>query len=172
MKKIFIWLDYHLEEILLCILLAVIACLLFLQIVLRISTSNTLSWPEEIARYCFVYIAFFCIPMCIRDNRMLKVDIIVGLFPEKIKKYLMYLGDFLCLIVWCYLFYFSWSVLTNALNRPTYSQTLGYNMVLLYGMPFFALALAVFRGIQRIIRESHRLWGKKPENDSAEGSDR
>lgn len=161
MTRVLKWLDGHLEEILLSILLAVIACLLFLQIVLRLVTKSTLSWPEEVSRYCFVYIAFFCIPMCIRDNRMLKVDIIVGLFPERMKKFLMYFGDIFCLALWGFLFYHAWFVLQNAVSRPTYSQTLGYNMILLYGMPFFALGLAVLRGIQRVFRTSREVFGHR-----------
>ena len=167
MKKILRWLDGHLEEVFLGILLAVIACLIFLQILLRLFTGSTLSWPEEVSRYCFVYIAFICIPMCIRDNRMLKVDIIVDLFPKKLKTYLMYVGDILCLALWIYLFYFSWDVMQNSLARPTYSQTLGYNMVLLYGMPFFTLALAVLRGVQRVYRMTRKLFGRKV-SDSVE----
>lgn len=152
MKKVFHWLDENFEETILAFFLAVIACLLFIQIVLRTFFSTSLSWAEEVARYCYVYIAFFCIGLCIKRNRMLKVDIIVDFFPEKSRKILKFFGDVLCLVLWCTLFYYSFYVLKSAIDKPQYSQTLGYNEVIIYGMPVFAFALAVIRGIQRLIR--------------------
>ena len=161
MKKISHWLDEYFEEVILCILLAAIALILFIQIILRTFFKSSLSWAEEIARNCYVYIAFFCMPLCIKRNKMLKVDIIVDFFPERMRNILKYIGDVLCFCLWVVLFYFSFRVIRSAYLKPTYSQTLGYNEILIYGMPTFVFGLAVFREIQRLVRIAPETFGTK-----------
>ena len=163
MKKVFKWLDLYLEEAILCVLLAAMTCVMFMQICLRFLFHNTLIWPEEFSRYCFIYTAFFCIPMCIKLNKMLKVDIVVNFIPEKIRQYVLYLGDLVSFAIWMYLWVYSWDVLRNALETPSYSQTMGFNEVIIYGMPVVALGLATFRGIQRLVREGRKLAVQKKE---------
>ena len=167
MKKIIKWLDSNLEECILCVLLAVMTCVLFLQICLRTFTHNSLLWAEELARDCFIYSAFFCIPMCVRRNTMLKVDIIVASFPEKIRKYLIFAGDVITTALWLYLWYFAYNVLNTAIAAPTYSSTMGFNLAWIYGMPFVAFALAAFRGVQRLIRTGKEVFGSGAKEEKA-----
>lgn len=167
MKKLLKWLDSYVEEAILCVLLAAIACVMFLQICLRFIFHNTLIWPEEFCRYCFIYTAFFCIPLCVKLNKMLKVDIIVGFIPEKIRRYVLYLGDLVSFVIWTYLWVYAWDVLQTALETPSYSQTMGFNEAWIYGMPVVALGLATFRGIQRLWNEGRKLAQKKQEGRNA-----
>lgn len=158
MKRIFCWLNKYAEEAILSVLLAAMTCVMFMQIYLRFIFHNTLIWPEEFSRYCFIYTAFFCIPLCIKLNKMLKVDIIVNFVPEKIRGYVLYLGDLVAFAIWTFLWVYSFDVLTNALENPSYSQTMGFNEAWIYGMPCVALGLATFRGIQRLIIEGKKLF--------------
>lgn len=168
MKKVMKWLDNYLEETILSVLLAALACIMFMQICLRFLFHNTLIWPEELARDCFIYTAFFCIPLCIRRNTLLKVDIVVDFLPEKIKTIVMYIGDIVTCLIFGFLWISSWDVLKNALAVPDVSQTMGFNMVLIYGMPFFALALGMFRSVQRLIRTGKMFLTKKSEEKEVE----
>ena len=53
--KILRWLDAHFEEVLLAILLIVIACVSFLQVVIRkVPFIPALTWAEEFCRFCWV----------------------------------------------------------------------------------------------------------------------
>lgn len=158
MKRIFCWLNKYAEEAILSVLLAAMTCVMFMQICLRFIFHNTLIWPEEFSRYCFIYTAFFCIPLCIKLNKMLKVDVIVNFVPEKIRGYVLYLGDLVAFAIWTFLWVYSFDVLTNALENPSYSQTMGFNEAWIYGMPCVALGLATFRGIQRLIIEGKKLF--------------
>lgn len=157
MKKILKWLDNYLEEAILSTLLAVMTCIMFLQICLRFLFHNTLIWPEELARDCFIYTAFFCIPLCIRRNTLLKVDIIVDFLPKKIKTVVLYLGDIVTFLIFGFLWINSWDVLTNSLSTPGVSQTMGFDLTWIYGMPFVALALGMFRSLQHLVRTGRGL---------------
>ncbi len=157
MKKVIDWLDRNLEECILAVLLATMTCVMFMQICLRFIFHNTLIWPEELARDCFIYTAFFCLPMCIRRNTLLKVDIVVEFLPEKLKNIVTYLGDVVTLLVVAFLWYSSISVLQNAIKVPDVSQTMGFDMVWIYGMPFVALGLAVLRSIEHLVRRAKEM---------------
>ena len=47
------WLDRHFEEILLVTLLFIMMIIMGIQIVARYALGNSLSWSEEITRFCF-----------------------------------------------------------------------------------------------------------------------
>ncbi len=170
MKKVLKWLDNNLEEVILATLLAVMACVMFMQICRRFLIHNTLIWPEELARDCFIYTAFFCIPMCIRRGTMLKVDILVESLPKSIRKWMIYLGDIVTLVIVVILWRYSFDVLANARKVKDVSQTMGFDMVWIYGMPVFAFGLAVFRGIQHVIRRGKIVFSgvEEQEKDEAE----
>lgn len=66
--RILKWLDKNFERVLLSFLLAVISCLMMLQIIMRYLFGNALAWPEELARYCFLASAYLCMGYCIKYN--------------------------------------------------------------------------------------------------------
>ena len=84
MKQVLKFLDKHLEEYLIAILLIALTLIMLLQIVMRYVFNNSLSWPEELSRYCFVYITFLTLGYCVRNDSMLRLDILKELLPSKI----------------------------------------------------------------------------------------
>ena len=83
-KQVLKFLDKHLEEYLIAILLIALTLIMLLQIVMRYVFNNSLSWPEELSRYCFVYITFLTLGYCVRNDSMLRLDILKELLPSKI----------------------------------------------------------------------------------------
>ena len=59
--KVVKWLDEHMEEFLLVILLVVIACVSLLQVIIRkIPWIPSLTWAEEFCRFCWIWsVCFF-----------------------------------------------------------------------------------------------------------------
>ena len=84
MKKLLYWIDHYLEEAILVIFLILIACVMMLQIVVRYVFQSPLPWPEEFCRYCFVYSVMIATGYCIRNGSMLRVDVVINLFPRGI----------------------------------------------------------------------------------------
>ena len=54
MKRFLKWLDEDLEETLLMILLVAISVVMMAQVVMRYFFRQSMSWPEEFCRFCFV----------------------------------------------------------------------------------------------------------------------
>ena len=91
------WLDLHFEETIMVILLALLSCAMMLQIIARYVSGHSLPWPEEFCRYCFIWSVMLATSFCIRTNRMLKVDMVTTMLPEKVQKVLDLLAKLLCL---------------------------------------------------------------------------
>ena len=56
--KILRWIDDYLEEYISLILLAIISCVMMIQIIMRYVFNSSLTWAEELCRYSFIWIAF------------------------------------------------------------------------------------------------------------------
>ena len=56
--KVLRWLDKHFEECIMFANLWIIVCLSTIQIIMRYLFKNSLSWPEEMNRYLFIWFAY------------------------------------------------------------------------------------------------------------------
>ena len=78
------WVDLHLEELCLTVLLLVLTCLVTVNVVLRYILGSGLTWSEAICRYCLVYSTFFTIAHWIRRGSGIAVDFVVQLVPKSV----------------------------------------------------------------------------------------
>ena len=81
--KIVKWLDAHLEEVLLTLLLMAIACTMLAQIIARYVFQSALSWSDELARYLLVWSAFLSVSYCVRKRVSIKIEQVQNLLPGK-----------------------------------------------------------------------------------------
>ena len=58
MKKILKFLNDYLEETICIILMSVMTIIIFIQVIMRYVMHNSLSWSEELARYCFIWLIY------------------------------------------------------------------------------------------------------------------
>lgn len=79
--KVLEYFDEHLEEVVMGALLIGISFIILLQIVMRLMRMS-LSWPEELARYFYVWSVFLSIAYTIRAKNILRVDLLVGFMPR------------------------------------------------------------------------------------------
>lgn len=156
MKKFLKWLDEDFEETILMILLVIMACVMMLQVIMRYVFTNSLSWPEEFCRYTFVVSGFLSIGYCIRKDKMLKVDILLGFFPDWLKKAVDLIGRIVTLVFFAYLTYYSYFYVANARTTGVTSAALKLPMWILYSSVFIGCAIGVIREIEDLYR-----WFKK-----------
>ena len=76
------WLDRHLEEILLVALLFIMMIIMGIQIVARYALGNSLSWSEEITRFCFIWTGFLSISYCVKNSKSIKIEQFVEWFKD------------------------------------------------------------------------------------------
>ena len=166
MKRILKFLDSHLEEYLIAILLILLTVLMLLQIVMRYVFSHSLSWPEELCRYCFVYITFLTLGYCVRRNSMLKLDIIQEILPKKVWSvlqaivHLVSLAFFLCMLV------YSFDLLASMQKTNRVSAALGIPYTYIYLSTVVGFALALIRSVQAILGPIVKFVTKKKEVES------
>lgn len=144
-------LDEYFEEAIMVFLLAIIGIVIMTQVIMRYFLHSALSWPEEFARYCFIYTAFLSFGYCIRNNRLLKVDVILTMFSDKIQRIVEYVNQYITLALFSYFFYFSIDVVQSAYRSGTVSTALGLPIYLLNFSLTLGFGISILRLIQRII---------------------
>ncbi|WP_434309720.1 TRAP transporter small permease [Hominifimenecus sp. rT4P-3] len=165
MKRILKFLDSHLEEYLIAILLILLTMIMLLQIVMRYVFNNSLSWPEELCRYCFVYITFLTLGYCVQRGSMLRLDIIQEILPKKVwavlqaMVHLVTLAFFVCMLV------YSFDLLASMQKTNRVSAALGIPYTYIYLSTVLGFALALIRSIQVICKPMIRHFSKRKEGD-------
>lgn len=158
MKKVFHYLDKNLEELLLIILLAVIACLILLNIVMRYIFKSALSWPEELCRYCYVYSGMLTAGYCIKKNAGFRVDILYNFFPRPLRIVIEYISRILVTLLWGFMAYSSIGLIAAT---STVSSALKIPMQFVYLSIPIGMTLGVIRGIQDLVFYTKRTFKKE-----------
>ncbi len=68
------------------ILFVVMVSTTFAQVIFRYVFFNSLSWSEELARYCLVWLTFIGGALGVRKKVHVAVQALAGLFPHKLKR--------------------------------------------------------------------------------------
>ena len=163
-KKVLQFLDRHLEEYLMAVLLIALTLVMLLQIIMRYVFGHALSWPEELCRFCFVYITFFTLGFCIRRNSMLRLDIIQSILPAKLWKGLQYFVSVVSLVFFGYMFIQSLSLQKAIMKTSRTSAALGIPYTWIYLATVLGFGLAAFRSIQMLVK----LFVHKEQKEEAE----
>ena len=97
------WLDEHFEEAIMIVLLALISTVMFAQIIAR-NVFNSMTWPEEFSRYCYIWTVFLSLGYTIKKGNMLKVGIVMDLLPTKIRRAIEIMVNIIILAI-CVVFF-------------------------------------------------------------------
>lgn len=160
--KLIHWLDAHMEEVILGILLVMITCVSFIQVILRnIPWIHSLTWAEEFCRFCWIWSVFMSLPYTLRMGNMLRVTALLDILPEKVMKVLnimSYVVTTLCMLL---LAYYSVIVVGNIYASGETSPAMLWPMWAVYSIMIVGFVLAVVRGIQQIIIHVINFNGKE-----------
>ncbi len=155
--KILNWLDEHLEEALLCVMLMGMTVIMGIQVFSRYVLSNSLSWSEEITRYLFIWSAFLSLSYCTKKKINIRVDQFTTLLPDKAEYILKALGDAVCVVLFIYLLPFAFTYLTQAAASGQLSPACGIPMYYIQVSPLIGFVLVIFRFLQRFYGEIKKL---------------
>lgn len=75
------WLDKHLEEAIISIMLAIISVLMLFQFILR-PLGSSITWSDEACRYLFVWMVGLGIAYASKNGEHLRMDIVPTLLPK------------------------------------------------------------------------------------------
>ena len=151
MKKALQWLDSNLELYLCVGLMSVMTLLVFLQVIMRYIFHNSLSWSEELARYIFIWLIFLGISYGCRLRKHIKIDAALLVFPKRLRKYIVVLGDVLFLIFAVYL---TWAGIRYTAAQASFgkmSAALRIPFQYVYSATWVGFGLTAVRETQTII---------------------
>ena len=145
------WLDENFEEIIMIIFLILLTCVMMLQVVMRYVFKSPFAWAEELCRYCFVYSVMLGTSFCIRKGKMLRVDVVINLFPPIVAKALDLVAQVLTIAFCAILLKPSWNVMMMAYKVGNVSSGLELPMWILYTSAPVGFALGIVRGVEMFI---------------------
>ena len=151
----FKWLDEHFEECLMVIFLILISCVMMLQVIVRkIPFLPSLTWAEEFSRFMWIMSVFISLPYTIRKANMLRVNVVIDLMPQKVRKVVNLCVDVIVGICMALLAYhciecLKWSAgeMLEGAKAET-SPAMNWPMWWLYAVALFGFCLATLRSVQ------------------------
>lgn len=150
MKKVFYWLNDHVEEIIMAILMTIIVFVMTLQICMRYFFANSLEWPEELARYCFIWLVFIGMGYSTKHEEMLRVNIIEVLAPVT-SKVLNVIQDIISTAFLIFMFQPGINVLIQLGKFQQISPALHISMRFVFLSFEIGIIFALFRMVQKYV---------------------
>jgi len=144
------WLNKHFEEAILVFLLATISCVMMAQIIAR-TFFNSMTWPEEFSRYCYIWTVFLSLGYTIKKGNMLRVGIVMDLLPQKLRKSIEIIVNIIMLVLFVILLRYSIIYTGKIKSSGQFSPAMHLPMWIMYMSTIIGFALAALRMIQEII---------------------
>lgn len=150
--KLLKWLDAHLEEALIALIVCVIACLMMTQIILRTFFKSSLSWSDETCRYLFIWAAALGISYSTQKGIHLRMDILPNLV-KSLNTPLMVLCDIALTVFALYLLGPGWKVLAQLAQTGQRAAATRIPMYAVYASMWVGLLLSVIRVAERYLKK-------------------
>lgn len=151
LKKIYSWFDVNFEPVIVVSLFFVMTSLVALQVILRFVFQTGFSWAEEVSRYIFVWVIYLAVSYATRNNRHIKLSVILRLFPEKGQRVMTIISDFLFFIFSGVIFYYCYNVVKTTQEFGDMAITIEVSMNVLYAAGFVGFGLNTIRLIQNLV---------------------
>lgn len=146
------WLDENFEEIILVVLLVIISVVMLAQIFARYVFNNSMSWPEELCRYCYVWTVFLSLSYTVKKGNMLRVGVVMDLLPTVIRNSVKILCELVMLILFVVFFRHSLAVVNNIKNGTgEISAAMQIPMWIMYMSTVIGFGLSSVRTLQTMI---------------------
>ncbi|MGN0159127.1 MAG: TRAP transporter large permease subunit [Brotaphodocola sp.] len=155
--KILCYLDDNFEKYFLVAGLFASFTLLTVQVIYRyvivkMGMSASISWVEELARFLFIWISYLAVPIAIKKDSMVKIDIIYGKLSDKMKATNNLVVDILMAVMAGILYYEGTGMISGQLVNPTLTAGLKIPYMIPYLILPVGFGLTVLRIVQDFIK--------------------
>ena len=146
------WLDEHFEEALMVVLLVMISCVELIQVIFRnLPFVSALTWAEEFCRFCWIWSVFISLPFTIRKGSMLRVSVLLDVFPGKLRSAINIAVDLITAAAMLLLGVNSISVVQKIFGSGETSPAMRWPMWCIYSIMLLGFFLAALRGLQQAV---------------------
>jgi len=151
--RIISFFNKHLEEFFIVPLFIIMNLSIFSQVIMRKVFNNSLSWSEELARYCLIWMVFFGISYGVKRQRHIKIDLIYDRLSEKNKKILRIFANIVFIAFGLIILVYGQKIALKLFMLKQSSPALHIPMGALYSAAPVGLGLSVIRLLQNIVNE-------------------
>ncbi|WP_164918936.1 TRAP transporter small permease [Caproiciproducens sp. NJN-50] len=123
----------------------------FLQVFFRVFLKSPISWSEELCRYLFIWSTMLGAVLVSANDEHFKVDMLVNLFPERIRSASRYFSYLLVTVFSVVLIFFGIKLMI--VNHIRVSAALGINMSYVYLILPLNGALVILHVLESIYLE-------------------
>ncbi|HEX5932997.1 MAG TPA: TRAP transporter small permease [Pseudorhizobium sp.] len=141
---------YKFLELLLIVLLAGMAIMVFVNVVLRYGFNSGLNISDELSRYFFVWLTFIGAVVTFREHSHLGVETLVMMFGRKGRVICMILSNLIVLMCCAIFFWGAW--LQSGINLSMKAPVSGIPMLFVYGVGMFTGAGIGIIAVERLLR--------------------
>lgn len=167
MKRFTMMVDEHFEEWLLFVLLTAAVFAIALQVFMRFVLGSSLTWSEELARYCFIWLIYIAVPYGVKKHRHITLDILYDVVSDRLKKWLNVFATCCVAILAMLIIYYGGIVVSMIHSFGQMSSALKLNMVYVYAAAPVGMILTLIRSIQNMV-VIIRNWQKPlPDSDAS-----
>ena len=159
--KILKWLNEHIEELFLGVFTVVMVIVIAIQVFMRYVLDNSLSWSEELARYCFIWLIYLGISYGVKSQRHIRVDVVLILLKGKWKVALNIIANILFLSFAVFVIIYGYGIATKLLTWGQLSPALNIPIWLVYLAGPVGMGLTAFRLLQQIYEQGKLLFKKE-----------
>jgi len=140
--------DKHLEEFLLVPLFSVMVFVIGAQVFMRKVLNDSLSWSEELARYCFIWLVFIGISYAVKKQRHIRITALFDKLNDKVQIVLSFIVTFVFIVFALIVVYFGYEIADKILSSNQISPSLRIPMGLVYMAAPIGMLLTVIRLLQ------------------------
>lgn len=151
------WLDDHLEEVILIVLLICMVIIMGIQVSARYFFNSSLDWSEELTQYLFVWSTFLSISYCVKKRISIKIEQFIGILPEHGKTWLRIIRHTIVIIFCVIMIPFAVTYVRQAIEFRAVSPALHLPMYVVQSAPLVGFLLLLVRVAQAWLREANNL---------------
>ena len=130
--------------------------ILLAQVIMRYVFSRPLTWSEEAARFIFVYVSFIGISYAYRQKGHIRMEVVVNLFPQAVRRGLELLINLGTIALFCYMIPFSFRFIGIQAGVKATATHIPMSIV------YTALPLGMALSCVRLLISSLRIvWGEE-----------
>ncbi|MBD1558811.1 TRAP transporter small permease [Vibrio sp. S9_S30] len=145
--------EQNLERWLCLMFYSMIVLTIISEVTRRFVLSYSSIWGEEVARYCFIYLAWIGASLAVKNRAHIRIDVLLGFLPNRAQIAMYLFSDFLTLGLAVISLIVSIGPVITSLEYGSVTHGLRISQVwFLFAVPF-GFTLIVLRVLQSIRRD-------------------
>lgn len=131
MRQLLNWIEHAINFIIaLCV--SGMTILIFTNVILRYVFHSGITWAEEMSRFMFIWMVFLGSILVLKDESHIGMEILVRRVPEKIRRFLLMIGNIIILFISLVVLIGSWKMTLASIGGK--APATGLPLTLMYGI--------------------------------------